>query len=580
MTYVLGFRKISNRCLLIILLFALGSLERTDALCGKPGLTPVCRLDVAKEEYEVAEKVTYKCTDCHTFDKIERHCLRNGSWSGHIPVCHKLISMKNVRSLRFVNSTSTANSTMDNSTQTCSDKMSKPDPVWEVVLTKSFQISVVKVTVPAHAVVDIVVKIRDGNNLEKSCRKYSGRTESARRTIVYLCEKGIRGDRVRIIQPNTGVALCEVYLHSLTDKENCLRPDSPFLAKGRTSISGNITSYIFYCNSSYELVGDPEVICKGGTWSKSSAFCRKKEMIPQGPHCHSLPNVINGFLRVNTTSINSIAYLKCHEGYMPQGADRVYCLTSGKWTPNDLTCKVIECETNPTIRHGKGVLVSKSALWGTKLQIICNPGFIAIDPELRACHKNATWGNLDICVEISCGAFISGTSDAEKWVSFNEKNSIRVLVCENGYYIEGSPAVTQCLPNGSWSYTNAVCRKYPVSEGWISEWTPGSLFMSAVAVGAGTAICIVCLFLSFLVTIQNKHYGISCRNERFFSIHGWPRHLQASTSKMSLIKHILQFHEGKHCSSHYYDTDPVYAQPFERSKLEDNNSAVFTAILL
>lgn len=59
----------------------------------------------------------------------------------------KMISLENVRRLWFINSTRTANYTMDGDTN-CSGQVLKPNTIWEVVLTKSFQISIVKVTVP------------------------------------------------------------------------------------------------------------------------------------------------------------------------------------------------------------------------------------------------------------------------------------------------------------------------------------------------------------------------------------------------------------------------------------------------
>ncbi|GBO35563.1 hypothetical protein AVEN_58890-1, partial [Araneus ventricosus] len=74
-----------------------------------------------------------------------------------------------------------------------------------------------------------------------------------------------------------------------------------------------------------------------------------------------------------------------------------------------------------------------------------------------------------------CSPLKFEVTDSGQWLSLNETISIRVLICQTGYHIEGSPAFTQCLPNGSWSHTTAVCRKTPNFDEWNSEWTPSTV---------------------------------------------------------------------------------------------------------
>lgn len=77
----------------------------------------------------------------------------------------------------------------------------------------------------------------------------------------------------------------------------------------------------------------------------------------------------------------------------------VFLLSShSNWLKTEIFLTAIKCDETPRIRNGKGNLLSGSAFWGSKLRIICDTGYIAIESELRECHENATWGNLDICV--------------------------------------------------------------------------------------------------------------------------------------------------------------------------------------
>ncbi|GFU58045.1 uncharacterized protein NPIL_295441 [Nephila pilipes] len=200
---------------------------------------------------------------------------------------------------------------------------------------------------------------------------------------------------------------------------------------------------------------------------------------------------------------------------------------------------------------------------------------------VRSWPENVTKMGLGIpriCTQITCDPTKLEVSNEGQWVPLNETISIRVLICQTGYHIEGSPAVTRCLPNGSWSYTMAVCRKTPLFDTWNSEWTPSTILLSAVAVGAGTAICILCLAMCFLVLKKRRqskinstvfHVGVS--DSILYHEGSKDQQYKANTYEdlIELRQNPTNTKPRKPCSALPHlpilpmDTDPVYAQPFE-----------------
>lgn len=294
-------------------------------------------------------------------------------------------------------------------------------------------------------------------------------------------------------------------------------------------------------------------------------------------HCGSLPQIANGALIVNSSNIGSIAWLKCTEGFKPLTDDNVTCLPSGKWSSQSLHCTAIQCEANPVTPNGRVIMLNNSSYYGSSLQVKCNQGYGTHNTIIRKCNEFGTWGDLNVCIEITCEAISIEKDSFGQWLPVNGSNSLHVLICPENFHIEGSPAVIRCLSNGSWSYTSAQCKKSFYSL-WGSNWTPSLMLIVAVAAGIATAIFILCLSVVFLVIKKRRQ---TQTNTTIF-------HLENASEKDTMRKDIQQ--RQKHYSAaEYYnavqrrnttactnprkprsalpnlpvDADPVYAQPFE-----------------
>ncbi|GIY63312.1 CUB and sushi domain-containing protein 3 [Caerostris extrusa] len=465
-------------------------------------------------------------------NNTSRQCLENGTWSGGIPICYKGTGSEKSKKAR-------ASTTM----------------------VKIFNENVCT----AHKILPNLT----GPNREK---------------LLFTFPKGPVADKVRIYPStestkNNYFQFCEVYLFFQNDN-NCLRPDIPYKGRSGHKIL-NPTTYKLECSEGYELVGEENVLCQqDGTWAPSSTTCRKKmlELKSSGTQCGKLPSVANGDFRADSTSINSIAWLNCNEGFRSLSANSIRCLPTGQWESSSLRCRIILLRLkSPNIPHGKGKLLGGN-VYGSKLSITCDTGFGPQQSELRECNENGTWGNLNICTQIICDPSTIEVSDGGQWVSLNETVSIRVLICQTDHHMEGSPAVTQCLRNGSWSYTTAVCKKTPKFDAWNSEWTPSTILLSAVAVGAGTAVCILCLAMCFLVIKKRRqsktnstvfHIGV---NDSMYYDRSKEQFKANTYEDIIELRHNPSNIKPKKPNSALpllpipsLDTDPVYAQPFETS---------------
>ncbi|XP_042910546.1 E-selectin isoform X2 [Parasteatoda tepidariorum] len=411
---------------------------------------------------------------------------------------------------------------IDSNRTTCIQSNSTTIAVWEILIEKISPIKMIKVDLLTDSPlnVDILVIGKNKTSLCGRAESYLGSGSS----LIVVCPSGLEGNSIRMTQrsyPEMIFKLCEISVFSSYGVAACLKADTPLNARGQKQVGTESTMYVFTCNQGYELMGEKSVHCQSnGSWSSTSAVCIKKNI------CESLPHVANGI--VYRTSINSSALLVCNEGFKPLTDDKIYCLPTGKWSSNSLHCIPIECKRNPIIPFGRGHLIDGNSVYGSRLQIKCDLGYAAIESDLRQCQQDASWGNLDICLELNCGKPLN--ENCGQWIPLNI-SFIFVLICDSGCHIEGSPPVIQCLPNGTWTHTFAVCRNMNRSD--LKMWTLNSMLLTTV--GVGTTI----LFLVLCVLLLKK--------------------------RLYLKSTVFQSNDAMELSS----MDPVYAQPFENKKTED-----------
>ncbi|CAL1271078.1 unnamed protein product [Larinioides sclopetarius] len=507
---------------ILILMFAVFRL--TESMCGKPGVSPNCIYINHTKEYQVGDTVTYYCrtNPCYAPNSMRRQCLENGSWSGTIPFCHIRALIDNFEKMILISGSieENANLAMDRKNSTC---LRIPiQNIWKAVLKRSYRIIAVKI-LSQNRITEISarVEIMEGNRTVSICEDQTRITDRGNNQL-FICRHKIIGNTIRI-----------------TPVRKMLSSETEFFE-----------------------------ICEVYVFIQSIEACLQPDF-PYKATGHKI-----------STPPSKYVY-QCEEDYELVGDNTVFCQEDGTWTQTSFKCqRMIKCDPSPVIPHGRAELPN-GFTYGSYIHITCDPGYMAVELEFRECHKNGSWGNLNICTQTICGPLKFEVTDNEQWVTLNETISIRVLLCQAGYHIEGSPAFTQCLPNGSWSYTTAVCRKTPNFDEFSSEWTPSTVLLSAVAVGAGTAICILCLAMCCL-TIKKRRQ--TSTNSTVFhvgvtdSVLYHERTKEQQKYKANTYEDVIELRNNPsstkprkpssalpHLPIFPVDADPVYAQPFETS---------------
>lgn len=353
----------------------------------------------------------------------------------------------------------------------------------------------------------------------------------------------------------------------------------------------------YYCNPGFILQGTQRRFCIGwNRWSGEETVCITKQ-------CGIITSrVANGKLVANSTAVHSVALLVCNDGYLPLSDDRIECLPEGEWSHASLICAPIRCDPNPVVPHGSFRLLANSTFYGSRLQVTCDPGYTAKDNGLRMCESDGKWEDLsDICIaEITCDLVPEEIPERGTWHLLNDsfrsnERPIRVLKCHLGYHIVGTPPIIRCRENGSWSFSVATCMKTPQAVVSTDDWTPNAMLAVAVAAGAGTAVCILCLVASFVRIRKRRHlrttttvFHVGMANAPTFTstLKGIPmppeEHYYTTAMyedipesqgfevpKSRTLSKIDGYEQPKPRKPSAglpllpLDTDPVYAQPFE-----------------
>lgn len=345
-----------------------------------------------------------------------------------------------------------------------------------------------------------------------------------------------------------------------------------------------------------ETVGDMIYIKDLIDRQHNFSLCEVFPLLPPMSSCFTPDIPANGFGHKQVTSNITYYSFMCAQGYQLEGRENVTCLKNGTYGPKIPMCKKIHCESKPTVLHGSVILLDNSTTFGSRLQVACTAGYVNKMPKIYRCPQSGTWGQLmNVCTEISCDA---SNIDNSEWVLLNNSPNIRVLSCRPGSHIIGSPPVIQCLSNGSWSFTDAVCEKplHSVAT-WSSDWTPSIVLLIAIAVGTGAAICILCLVMIFLVL--KKRYQ-SRTKTTVFHVGMTNSSVYNSNAKTQCYRttavygEVAAFNQYPNLSKpskprsalpHLpLDADPVYAQPFENSErikklsrgAHSNNEDIYT----
>ncbi|CAL1277415.1 unnamed protein product [Larinioides sclopetarius] len=291
----------------------------------------------------------------------------------------------------------------------------------------------------------------------------------------------------------------------------------------------NGESVVYYCIEGYELVGNSILTClQSGQWSSSKPFCRRNNFRPteaRDPPSETTcrhPGVdINGIIedhplldprvRGQTFPPGTELTFACKEGFEPEGAVILSCMSFGEWSSAPPTCKrsvatTTERPTSPGICRHPGVDVNgrieddsrpdpqrRRFPVGTELKFACNAGFELEGATTITCRSNGQWTSLPPKCR-NAGAIIDDSSqlcslpevnpnveveelfglDPRKHQSFEPGDKL-TFSCKEGNDLEG-PSVVECLGNGRWSSPPPTCnpesRDSNTHSDDVPQWCP------------------------------------------------------------------------------------------------------------
>ncbi|KAL4224775.1 Sushi [Mactra antiquata] len=218
------------------------------------------------------------------------------------------------------------------------------------------------------------------------------------------------------------------------------------------------------CDNGYRPIGNPEIVCMNDphhelpVWSPIDFKCEP---------CGAVPTFDYGHCDGTGNTIDTRRNLVCDHGYRPIGNPQIVCLDDPQyptpvWSPIDFQC--VPCGTVPTFANGhcggSGFTIN------TRRQLVCEPGYKAIgNPEIVCLddpnYETPIWSPIDFqCVPCGDTPFIPNGACEPGDVTLN---SVRSLVCRNGYRAVGDPTI-QCYddpdsPTPLWSPVSFRC--YP-----------------------------------------------------------------------------------------------------------------------
>ncbi|KAI1891469.1 hypothetical protein AGOR_G00144140 [Albula goreensis] len=217
----------------------------------------------------------------------------------------------------------------------------------------------------------------------------------------------------------------------------------------------------FTCADGFQLQGVSSVTCtESAEWSQDTPYCEAItcESPEQGDHLvmkcsHSSDNL----------KLNSSCSFSCDEGFILQGAERLQCTGTGKWSADTPTCTAITCESPEQGDH----LVMKCSHSSDNLKLnsscsfSCDEGFILQGTERLQCTGTGKWSaDTPTCTAITCESPEQGDHLVMKCSHSSDNlklNSSCSFSCDEGFDLQGSETLT-CNSSGNWTGEVPSCQ--------------------------------------------------------------------------------------------------------------------------
>ncbi|NXN86104.1 CFAH factor, partial [Bombycilla garrulus] len=202
----------------------------------------------------------------------------------------------------------------------------------------------------------------------------------------------------------------------------------------------------YYCDSGFQIVGSPEIICRKGNWT-TLPFCEDVSCgaVPEIPNAHIVGAPQDRYLPGAT-----VRY-QCESNFQMMGGSYIFC-SNGQWSKAPV-CRDVTCEPPPEIAGG-GIDGTRKPRYipGESARYQCWKNFKMTGTSTVVC-QNGTWTELPTCKGHGgrCGTppvIQNGELLVFPLQEYQQGDTVEYK-CPNFYVLKGSATIT--CHNGQWT---------------------------------------------------------------------------------------------------------------------------------
>lgn len=351
-------------------------------------------------DYNVHSSITYHCDPGHV---LKGHavlkCLDTGEWDRDPPMCLfidcKPLTQPPFGTIRYLQNTTYIGSEVVYSCASTHRLSGNPKRtcletgMWSDYAPKCEEIRCPEPILADHSLLSVTGNDRMyGRTVlrtQQDSASNSVQTYKVGALAKYRCERGYKivGDPLITCEENGSwkghVPEC-IFV-------DCHNP--PPIVNGTVVLSTNFTYFgataLYECNDNFKLEGVSRRICsEDGTWGNESPICVEITCPAFNVSEHV---VVNDGRRL----VGEVAKFSCTKGRYLVGNSTRTCLSNGRWTGKNPTCKPVDCGRPNEVENGRVIVINDVTTYGGSAEYHCIPNYNRIGPYLRKCMEDGKW---------------------------------------------------------------------------------------------------------------------------------------------------------------------------------------------